>query len=476
MLSIVPSLVLTWPKRSLTSILSQFATRAQTGGTVDLPRSWLYSHEEHQVLERAAAILAVEVQDLPSLLSVTHSIANDNEYGPLQPLPIAQMYSMNNQPALTVNTSTTVPRNVSAVDNGLEGADEELISPCSWHSDSIQSSQWSPEPAYQPATPERTNNTTVWDGLGPTLITPATLDAQYAPLYQERFESMSNASLHGGAPFGLPGHATGFSNLSYEAGFTASDPGNPGGPLDSILAEGEMNLDWAEATGMPQSSLLGARQNVNELSIDGQEWLGQLEGPTIVEYGSGCSMIETYHAEGYRSQAFADEVPQPLPLQAASLSEKRALQGLPTQCQKAQINGHGIPIANAAAIQWTQGSSGNSDMALNRSVMPAPANRSRAEPISLQARAHYQDARPVSGRIAKRRKPFRDPQKKAATGETRRRGACARCWFQRVRVSQSSPEELCPLSNSLYLDSSVLWPMTIWKESASLAWTCPSRH
>ena len=302
------------------------------------------------------------------------------------------------------------------------------------------------------------------------------VDAQYAPLYQERLNSMPNIALYSGVTFVSPEYATDFSESSYEAGNTPSDLGNLGGSLDSILAENAVNFNWAGATGTPPASWLGVRQSFDASSVDGQEWLGQLEGPATVGYESGCSTTEIYHPEKCHSQAFADAVPQPLLLEAIPLSAERALEGLPTQCQEAQTDGHGTPIANAAAFRRRQDYPRNSDPALNRSVMPAPASASRAEPISLQARARYQHAPPVSGRVAKRRKPFRDPQKRAATGEIRRRGACARCWFQRIRVSQSFPEDLCPPSNSFYLDSSVLWPMMISKESVSLAWNCPSRH
>ena len=375
------------------------------------------------------------MQDLPSLLSVTHSTSNDSEHGPLLPLPRAQAYPTNIQPALTVNTSPAAPRNVSAVDNGLERADEELLSPFSWHSDSVQSSQWSPEPAYHPITPERTNNTTVWDGLGAALRTQTMIDTQYAPLYQERLNSMPNTSLYSGATFVSTGQVTDFSESSYEARNTASDLGNPGGSLDSILAEGGVNFSWAGATGIPPASSLGVRQNFDALSVDGQEWLGQLEGPAIMGYESGCSMRETYHPEEYRSQAFADEVPQPFPLQAVPLSAGRALEGLPTQCQEAQTKGQGNSIANTTAIHPTQDYIRNSDKALSRSVMPAPTNTSMTYPDALQTRPRYQHALPVSNRIAKRRRPFQDQQERVKTGETRRSGACARCRMQRVRVS-----------------------------------------
>ena len=391
------------------------------------------------------------MQDLPSLLSVTHSISNDtlsngyhdpsfslhsSEHEPLLSLPLPQAYLTNKQPALTVNTSPGAPKDVSAVDKSLERADEELISPFSWHSDSIQSSQWSPELAYHPVAPERPDNTTVQDGLDAALGIRAMVDAQYAPLYQERPNSMPNTQmLYGGATFVSPGQATDFSELSYEAGKATSDPGNQGGLPDSIFAEGGVEFNWAGATGIPPASSLEVQQYVSASSVDSQEWLGQLEGSDIVGYESECFMTDTIHPKEYGSQASADEVPQSLPLQAVPLSASPTLEGLLTECQEAQTNGHGDSIANTAAIQPTQDYPHHSDTPLNRSFMPAPASASKAEPISLQALARYQHASPVGGRIAKRRKPFRDPQKRVATGETRRRGACARCWKQRIRVS-----------------------------------------
>ena len=375
------------------------------------------------------------MQDLPSLLSATHSISNDSEHGSLLPLPLAQAYSTNIQPALTVNTSPAAPRNVSAVDNGLERADEELLSPFSWHSDSIQSSQWSPEPAYHPITPERTNNTTLWNGLGAALGTQTMVDTQYAPLYQEHLNSKPNTSLYGEVIFLSTGEVTDFSESSYETGHTASDLGNPGGSLNSLLAEGGVRFNWAGATGIPPASSLGLRQNFDALSVDGQELLDQLEGPAIVGYESGCSMTETYHPEEYRSQAFDDDFPQPLPSQAVPLSAERALEGLPNQCQEAQTIGHGNSIANTTAIHPTQDYSRNSDKALSRSVMPAPSNILTTYPDALQTRPRHQHALPVSNRIAKRRRPFQDQQERAKTGKTRRSGACARCRMQRIRVS-----------------------------------------
>ena len=459
----------------LTSVLSQFATQAQIHGTVDVQRSWLYSNEEHEVLERAAAILAVPVQDLPSLLPVTHSVSNDSEHETLLPLPFPQAYHTNVQPALTVNTSAA-SGNVNAVDNGLELADEELISPFSWHSDPVQNSQWSPEPAYHRVALERTTNTTVWDDLGAALGARGMVDAHYAPPYQECFDSMPNASLYGGATLVSPVHTTDFSESSHEEGNTTPELGNPGGSLDPTLAEGWAEFNWAGTTGIPQALSLGVPQKFNASSVDGKGWLDQLDGPAIVCYESGSSVTETYHTEEYGPQAFASEVPQTVPSQAISVSAERAFEGLPTQCQEAQKNGRGTTVANDLANQRTEDYPRYSDTALHGSAMPAPANSSRAEPISLQAPARYQHEAPVTGRIAKRRKPFRDPQKRAETGQTRKRGACARCRFQRVRVSPSFIEESYAFSNSFHLDSSALRPMMIWKESVVLAWNYPGRH
>ena len=415
------------------------------------------------------------MQDLPSLLPVTHSISNDSEHETLLPLPFPQAYPTNVQPALTVNTSAA-SGNVNAVDNGLERPDEELISPFSWHSDPVQNSQWSPEPAYHRVAPERITNTTVWDDLGAALGAQGVVDAHYAPPYQQCLDTVPNASLYGGATLVTPVHTTDFSESSHGAGNTTPELGNPGGSLDSTLVGGWAKFNWAGATEIPQASSLGVSQNFNASSVDGKEWLDQLDGPAIVGYESGCSTMETYHIENYGSEAFADGIPQTFPSQVIPLSAERALEGLATQCQEAQTNGHRTAIANAPATQRTQDYPPNSDTALNRSAMPAPANSSRVEPISLQGPARYQHEPPVTGRIVKRRKPFRDPQKRAETGETRKRGACARCRFQRVRVSPSFIEESYALSNSLYLDSSVLWPMMIWQESVVLAWNYPGRH
>ena len=199
-----------------------------------------------------------------------------------------------------------------------------------------------------------------------------------------------------------------------------------------------MEFNWTGTTELPTPSSIGVRQNVSASSLDGQEWLDHFERPTIVGYDSLCSMTETYHPEGYRSQDFADEVPQPLSGQAVPLSAKRAFEGIPTQCREAEMNGHGNIIANAVAIYPTHDSSRHSDTALSRSVIPVPTGTSTSYPDALNTRAHYQHTLPVCGRIAKRRKPFQDQQKRVKTGRTRRSGACARCRMQRIRVSQSS--------------------------------------
>ena len=451
LLSIIPSSVLSWRKISLTSIRSQFATQAQTRGTVDHQPIRLYSDEEHQVLERAAAILAVSVQDLPSILSATHNVSNDtlsngvhdssfsldsSEYGPLLSLPLPQAYPTHFQPALTLNTSLGATKNISAINDSLERANEELSSPFSWHSGSIQSSQWSPELAYHSVAPERPNDTTAQDGLGVDLGVRATIDAQHAPLFQGGLSGMPNTQvLYGGAPFVWPAHATDFSESSYEAVNTASDQGHPAGSLDSVLAEDGANFNWVGAMETPPAASLAVQQNVNAASVNGHEWLGQFEGLASVCYGSGCSMTEIYHPEEYGSQAFADEVLQTLPLQPVPLSAERALEVLPAHCQKAQPTGHRAPIANAVAVQPTQDSPRSPDRVFNRSVMPAPPNAYTKYTDSLHARARYQHALPVSDHIAKRRKPFQDLQKRVETGITRRRGACVRCREQRLRVS-----------------------------------------
>ena len=391
------------------------------------------------------------MQDLPSVLDVTHSISNDiltnefhdqffsldsSKHGPLLSLPLPPTYTTDKQPALTINTSHGGPPNVSAADNGLERTDEELISPFPWHCDSVQSLQWSPEFPCHAVAAERSNNTAVQDGLGAALGTGAPVDAQYAPTYQEHLNGMSSSPVvYGGATFVSPGYVTDFSKSSYEAGDAVSDSGNPGGSIDSILAEGGVEFTWTGTTEIPTPSSIGVRQNVSASSLDGQEWLGHFEGPAIVGYDSLCSMRETYHSEGYRSQDFANEVPQPLSGQAVPLSAKRAFERLSTQCQDTEVNGQGDTMANATAIHPTHDSSRHSDRVLSRNVIPAPTNTSTSHPDALQTHAHYEHAIPVCGRIAKRRKPFQDQQKRVKTGRTRRSGACARCRMQRIRVS-----------------------------------------
>ena len=390
------------------------------------------------------------MEELPSVLDVTHNILNDtlnNEFhdpsfsldsskcGPPLSLPPPPTYTTNKQPALTINTSHDGPRIVSAADKGLERTDEELISPFSWHCDSVQSLQWSPEFACDALAAERSNDTAVQDGPGVALGTGALVDAQYAPLYQECLNNMSNTQMAYGG-----GHVTELPESSYEAGDAVSGSGNSGGSLDSILAEGGVKFNWAGTTGIPTPSSIGVPQNFSASSLHGQEWLGYFEGPAIVDYESVNSTTETYHPEGYRSQNFANEVPQPLSFQAVTQSAKRALEEIPTQYQEAETNAHGNATANATAIHPTHDSPRHSDMPLNRSVIPVPTDTSTSYPSALQTQAHYQHAIPVCNRITKRRKPFQDQQKRIKTGRTRKSGACARCRMQRIRVSQSALE------------------------------------
>lgn len=186
-----------------------------------------------------------------------HSISNDtltngfhdpsfsldsSKYGPLISSPA---YPTINQPALTIETSHGGHRNVSAADKGLKPTDKELISPFSWHCDSVQSSQWSPEFAYHAVAAERSNKTAVQDSLSAAFGTGSPVDAQYAPLYEEHLNDMSSSPVvYGGATFVSPGHVTDFSESSYEAGDAVSDSRNPGGSLGSILAEGGVNFNW----------------------------------------------------------------------------------------------------------------------------------------------------------------------------------------------------------------------------------------
>lgn len=372
---------------------------------------------------------------------------NSNQHKPLLSLPLPPAYPTNNQPALTINTSPRGTRNVSTADKGLERTDEELISPFSWHCDSVQSLQWSPEFAVAL---ERLNNTAGQDGLGAALDSGVPVDAQYAPLYQESLNGISNTQVvYDGATFVSPGHVTDFSESSYEAGDAVSDSGNISGSLDTILAEGGLKFDWAGTTGIPPPSSIGVQQNASASSFDAQEWLGHLEGPATVGYESVCSVTETYNPEGYHSQGFADELPQSFSFQAVPLSAKRALEGLSTQCQVVEMNGQGNAMANATAIHPIHDSSRHSDMALSRNVIPAPTDISTSYSDALRNHAHYEHALPVRGRIAKRRRPFQDQQKRVKTGKTRRSGACARCRMQRIRVSYV----LKPLDSFLTINS-----------------------
>ena len=399
------------------------------------------------------------------MLNVTHSISNDtftnefhdqtlplnpNQHGPLLSLPLPA-YHTNHQPAVTINTSPSGPGNVSAASENLERTDEELISPFSWHCDSVRSLQWSPEFACDAVAPERSSNTAVQDGLGAALGSGATIDAQYAPLYQERLNGMSNSQVdYGGATLVSTGHVMDFSEPLHEAGDVVLDSGNQSGLLDSSLAEGGPKLNWARTTGIPPPTSIGVRQNVSTSSFDAQEWLGHLEDPTIMDYESIRSITETYHPEGYRSQDFPDELPQSFPFQAGPLSAEQALEGLSTQRQDGEMNGQGNAIANATAIRPTHNSSQQPDTAVSRTLIPASIDTSTNYPDALQTHDHYERALSVVGRITKRRQPFQDQQKRVKTGRTRRSGACARCRMQRIRVSESI---LKPLDRFLTITS-----------------------
>ena len=395
------------------------------------------------------------------MLHVNHSISNDtltngfhdpsfslssDQRGLSLSLPIPPAYPANHQPALTINTSPSDPGNVSAASKNLERTDEELISPFSWHCDSLQSLEWSPELACHAVPPERLNNTAIQDDLGAALGSGATVDAQNTPLYQESLNGMSNTQVvYDGATLASQAHVMDFSELSYEAGDAVSNSANQSGLLDSILAEGGTKFDWAGTTGIPPPSSIGVRQNISAPSFDAQEWLGHLEGPTIADYESICSITETYHPEGYRSQDFPDELPQ-------SFSFQAVLEGLPTQYQDAETSGQGNAMANATVIYPTHDSAPQLDTAFSRTDNPAPTDTSTNHPDALQTHAHYERALPVCGRVAKRRKPFQDQQKRVKTGRTRRSGACARCRMQRIRVSRSFLRPLDPFpTNTLIL-------------------------
>ena len=442
----------------LTSIPSQFATPVHTGGRVGPQRGSLYSNEEYQILERAAAILAVSPQDLPSVLNVTHSISNGaltngfhdatlslnpNQHGPLLSSPLPPAYPTNHQPALTINTSPGGPGNVSAASNDLERTDEELISPFPWHCDYVQSLQWSPELACHAVAPERLNNAAIQDGLGAALGSGATVDAQHAPLYQECFNGVPNTQVgYGVATLVSPGYVTDFSDPSDEAGDAVSDSGNQSGLIESSMAEGGPKFHWAGTTGISPPSSIGVRQNVSTSSFDAQEWLGHSGDSTIVDYESVCTMAETYHPEGYRSQGFAHELPQSCSFQAIPPSAKVALEGLSTQYQDPEMSGQERLMANATTIHPTYDPSPQSGMASSRTVFPPSRDTSTNYTDALQTHAHDERALPAGGRRAKRRNPFQDEQKRVETGRTRRSGACARCKMQRIRVSQSSLKPL----------------------------------
>ena len=363
---------------------------------------------------------------------------NPNQRGLALSLPHPPAYPTNHQPALTINTSPGGSGNVCAASKDLERRDEELISPSSWHCDSVQSLQWSPELGCHAVAPERLNNSAIQDDPGAAFGSGATVDAQYTPLYLECLNGMSNTQMvYGGASLVPPGHVTDVSEISYEAGDAVSDSGNQSGLLDSFLAEYGPKFNWAGTTGIPTPSSIGVQQNISASSFDAQAWLGHFEGPTIAGYESTSSITETYHPEGYWSQDLADELPQSFSFQAVPPSARPALEGLPTQCQDAEMNGQVNAIANATAIHPTHDFSLQSDTALSRTAIPAPTDTSANFPEALQTHAQYERALPVCGRVAKRRKTFQDQQKRLKTGRTRRSGACARCRMQRIRVSRS---------------------------------------
>ena len=413
-----------------------------------------FSDEEEEVLQKAAAILAVSVHDLPFSLPAIRPVLDadifDNVNDPTSflneapsrehdfsfSIPDPNLYPLAAQPTLALSTLMGSAEHMNAGANGLEHVDEMLVSPSTRHSGSIQSSQCSPELESHAVAFDASNNSPVLDDLSADWsIQPADY-AQTTTSDHILFGNMFDATFStGGANFAWPEDLTITPLSASDAGHIVSCQQLAGELPDTSLLDSGASFTWPVDPTSLASSTFGTVQSMNEpISLYAKEWLGQTDGLSSMSYDPQ-PILESYPRELLISNAPSKGPHQSLPSEQPLQLPGCSLEDLSVPRRVSQEAGQAEDAASSVAVQGTNNPTSTPITLSSRTFTQDVLSSSQLLTSASEARARYQNALPRSDHLSKPRQAFRDIQQRPDTGDTRRRGACARCRMQRVRVS-----------------------------------------
>ena len=398
----------------------------------------------------------------------------------MQDLPTS-LQGIQNPP--TIQTSASGVGNATTNDRENVIADEELVSPFSWPSGSIISSQWSPEPAARAPPTERLNTDELshfdligqsgLDGNNPLFDTVLAPDGavrwghvpdQALGIANREDDLMGQSSFGEIADMAGERHLTAVACSNMESGYhlhgafldssallqhgdlmtspesaapLISEPVDVSTSIDHLLAPYDIQPSDPHDTS-PYDVQLGF--------IDGQatcwpssrndvwDWeVGNLRSadPSLdLSLGS-----HSVHSDDNSADALLlDQTLQPEPI----ATEIRASTGdsLASASQLGALSSV-IPF-NDIAVEYQSPHSSDIDHEFRtRSVQPSDNSAHQQLPSNTlsPARSRYRRPLPGDDHQPKRRQPFKVLERRIETGEMRKVGACVRCWFQNQRVS-----------------------------------------
>ena len=299
------------------------------------------------------------------------------------------------------------------MENSLEPADEELLSPLSWHSGSVVSTDWVPETPDQTIPLDSASNTTVTDATSRAQqgVEPeAVLDFQWeeAELRGERWDKpLFDSFPIYETPNGVTASTSSIAHADVMSSFCQAK--STGNDLPSVS-------DW-ELFG--EQNQPHASQNISPLVRSGDYYAAIIDSDLWQE--------ETVRESGIFAAGLPLSITEEwLPFNEASITLSTDYENIKSPytavVPTVPFQGHGSLVENPYQS--------------DPEMILSPSNDD--ESIS-PARARYQAAIPLFDHLTKRRQPFQDLGKRWETGSTRKIGACVRCRMQRVRVSLFFP-------------------------------------
>ena len=386
----------------------------------------------------------------------------------------------------TIQTSASGVGNATTNDKENEIADEELVSPFSWPSGSIISSQWSPEAAASAPPIERLNTDELshfdligqngLDGNIPLFDTVLDPDktVSWGHIPDQALDITNREDdLMGQSSFGE------IADMAGERPLTAVTCSNMelGYPLHGTFLDSSALLQHRDLTTSPESAaplisepfdvstsidhLLApddiqpgdlhntSAYHVQPGYVDGQAICWPSSRNDVWDWEAGnlrsadpsldlnLGSHSVHSDDNSASTLLVDQILQPEP-SATKIRASNTLQG-ESSASASQLGALSSVIPfNDIAVEYQSGHASDMNHEVRRrSVQPSDNSAPQQLPSNTlsPARSRYHRPLPDDDHRPKRRQPFKVLEKRIETGEMRKVGACVRCRMQRLRVS-----------------------------------------